>query len=238
MKIGVLMIGSLYWDPQREAWRRARLVDTDPLHVSAPIRYGRLSRTQTYTMVFSAGMKKERFGQAIARPFRQWATTVDELLEEATHLWAAESNRERTERISASWGCVALLPNPRRELPQGVLAGWKAYVTRKCRYPRLEHAEGEPAAVSESGILKISWPRLADGTDLDFDALLGTATDPKIENGEYPTDRVIAKAWTTPQGKRHISYFDNNVSRGITTEQDGEIKRWLERFRMTQEKTS
>ena len=65
-------------------------------------------------------------------------------------------------------------------------------------------------------------------SELEFDALLGTATNPTIENGKYPSERAIAKAWSTPEGKRHISYFDNNVSSGITTWQDREIKRWLD----------
>ena len=86
--------------------------------------------------------------------------------------------------------------------------------------------------MSECGILKIPWPQLVDGTELELDALFGTATAPHIENGEYPSERAIAKAWTTPQGKRHISYFENNLSSAITTGQDGEIKHWLDRFGM------
>ena len=59
------------------------------------------------------------------------------------------------------------------------------------------------------------------------DALLGTATAPHIDKGEYPSERAIAKAWTTLKGKGHVSYFNNNLSCGITTRQEGEIKRWL-----------
>ena len=58
IRIGVLIIGSLYWDEKehRETWRRDRLVDLgDATRVHVPIRYGRLSRKRgcTYTMVFS-----------------------------------------------------------------------------------------------------------------------------------------------------------------------------------------
>lgn len=238
MKISILMIGSLYWDEatEREEWRHARLDGTNPLHVRAPIRYGRRSssRGHSYTMVFSAGMEKERFGQAIVLPCKHPATTVDDLLEEAKHLWAAESNGERTARIYKSWGCVALLPNLKRKLPEGLVAGWKSYVSGKRDYPQLKSAKAERKAVSASGILKICWPQLPDGTDLKFDALLATATNPTIKNDCYPSARAIAKAWTTGQGNRYISYFDNNVSSGITTWQDQEIKCWLDQLGHTQ----
>lgn len=230
MKIGVLMIGSLYWDSARKEWRDDRLVDTNPKRVRVPIRYGRRSskRGCTYTMVFSAGLERDKFGQAIVLPCRQRASTIEKLLEEATCLWAAESKLKRMERICRSWGCVALLPNPKQELAEGLIAEWKSHVSGVSGYPRLKPAKGEPEAVSKSGILNISWPQLLDGAELEFDALLGTATDPQIDNGEYPSDRAIAEAWKTPQGKRHISYFDNNVTSGIATWQDRDIKRWLD----------
>jgi len=236
MNIGILMIGSLYWDCARKKWRDDRLVESNPKRVRVPIRYGRRSskRGGTYTMVFSAGLERDKFGQAIVLPCRQRSSTIEQLLEEATHLWAAERKRKRTECISACWGCMALLPNPSRELPRGVLAGWKAHVTRECRYPQLKHAKGEPAAVSKTGILNIPWPQLLDGTELKFDALLGTATNPTINNGDYPSVQVIASAWAELQEETYIEYFDNNVSNRIKTWQDREIKHWIDQLRRTQ----
>lgn len=231
MKIGVLMIGSLYWceATEREDWRRTRLDANNPLHVSAPIRYGRCSssRGYTYTMVFSAGLEKEKFGQAIVLPCRQSAPTVDDLLEEARHLWAAERKRVRPEGICARWGCVALLPNLKRDLPEDLVAGWKSYVSGKSDYPQLKSAKGEPKAVSESGILNISWPQPLDDTELEYDALLGTATCPTIKDDDYPSAQTIATAWTKAKGKTHVNYFCKNVISGITTWQDQEIKRYL-----------
>jgi hypothetical protein len=55
LSIGVLTIGSLYWDERRKAWRDSRLNLGDSWNVPMRIRYGRLStgRDNSYTMVFS-----------------------------------------------------------------------------------------------------------------------------------------------------------------------------------------
>jgi hypothetical protein len=53
---GILIIGSLLWDEDRQQWRDERLDLSRSELVSAPIRYGRKSgrrRGRTYTMVFS-----------------------------------------------------------------------------------------------------------------------------------------------------------------------------------------
>ena len=73
MRMGVLMIGSLYWSchPVREQWRSERLVKDAIVRVKAPIRYGRRSTLpRSYTMVFSEGLDHAQFGNAIVLPFR------------------------------------------------------------------------------------------------------------------------------------------------------------------------
>lgn len=64
--LGVLMIGSLYWDCSsiRKKWRRTRLDMDREQHVCVPIRYGRCSQSRgmSYTMVFSAGLSKSKCG--------------------------------------------------------------------------------------------------------------------------------------------------------------------------------
>ena len=151
------MVGSLFWAPARKDWRSARLVERAAVRVKAPIRYGRRSslRGNTYTMVFSAGLDESRFGQAIVVPCRKRATEIEHVIDEARYLWAAESNSKRLKGISADWGCVALRPNPHRELPDGVLRGWKDYVFGISGYGQLSRAGGEPEAVDSGGILKI-----------------------------------------------------------------------------------
>lgn len=57
MRLGILIIGSLYWDPSRVRcrWRQSRLSCTEERRVMVPIRYGKKSkkRGDTYTMVFA-----------------------------------------------------------------------------------------------------------------------------------------------------------------------------------------
>ena len=220
MKIGVLTIGSLYWDPNpvREQWRRERLVQNVQQRVKVPIHYGRQSDSRgcSYTMVFSTDLDKEKFGRAIVMPCRTRATGIEDIIGEAKHLWAAESFDKEPGSISASWGCVALLRNPANRIPQGIHDGWIKHVSNEERYGNV--------AVDECGFLKISWPDPADGPDLDFDLLLATSTKPTIKKGEYPSSADIAGAWTTAKGKEHIDYFLKITAHGITTSQDEDIE--------------
>ncbi|MDD9999372.1 MAG: hypothetical protein OXQ89_16665 [Rhodospirillaceae bacterium] len=226
MKVGVLMIGSLYWSchPVREKWRKERLVKDGQVRVKAPIRYGRFSTVpRSYTMVFSAGLDTAQFGNAIVLPFRKKITRIDQLVREARHLWGAERKRKPSETVSSGWGCIGLLPNSRGRISAKIVADWKERVAGEESYPVLKSEDGEEPAVDASGILRIRWPKTTGGSELDFDALLATATDPCIEDGQYATVRQIANAWMKPPGKDHVSYFVNNRANGITTAQDDEI---------------
>src|ERR1041384_5385934 len=116
LSIGVLIIGSLRWDKDREKWRNARLNCAGESLVAAPIRDGRRSegRGNTYMMVFSKGCNP---GVADAVPCVNPVRSGQDLVAEADQLWAAEQNApEPNGRISASWGCVVLLCNPTSDI--------------------------------------------------------------------------------------------------------------------------
>ena len=226
MKIGVLIIGSLYWDElqHRTDWRRKRLDCDCRQRVRVPIRYGRRSsgRGDSYTMVFSPGLREEQFGTAITIPFKS-----DNLLEEAEHLWAAEDRfgRGLNGCVSARWGRVALLEHPEAPLTPDIRERWATRVKLERRNLKLADGHYEAAAVDKCGFLNICWPRTEKGSLLEMDALLATATCPTFNAfGDYPSPPEIAEAWDTVRGRKETKYFWRNRAHRITTFQDDEIK--------------
>ncbi|MYD70684.1 MAG: hypothetical protein F4W89_08070 [Acidobacteria bacterium] len=235
--IGILIIGSLYWEDteRRNNWRRDRLVHLDEReYVRAPIRYGRLSRSRgcTYTMVFSKQLdtpnKPQNYGRAIVVPCKAPVNRVDDLINEAQHLWRAEGGKKG--RISAKWGCVALLQNQADPLPDDLRTGWTTHVQEQQLYGALNSARGEASVVDEGGLLTISWPGTDNDSDLGVDGLLVTATDPTLIRGDYPSAVEIAQAWNAHEGedyRRYVRYFRQNTDCGIRTSQDTDIAKRL-----------
>ncbi len=231
-RIGVLIIGSLRWDdkPHRQEWRRDRLRMDNRQYVKVPIRYGRYSETRKgYTMVFSPGLGRAQFGQAIVVPCARDMTTGEDLVQEAARLWTAETSdgKNLCNRISAAcgWGCVALLENPNGSVPDDPRECWAKRVSEESpRYgEKIISAYGEELVVNRRGFLKIPWPTPADSPGLNFDALLATATRPTLRKGCYPSPEDVACVNRTGKGRR---YFRKNRKHGIETFQDAAIKDW------------
>lgn len=225
--IGILIIGSLYWDPAsgRPRWRRRRLQMDRDWVVRAPIRYRRLSekgkRKNTYTMVFDPP-RDDQMGQArVVQCQRPVATSAD-LIAEAEWLWAAEENKvpclsnSPQHRISAGWGCVVLLCNPQVQISAELTDGWAQRVAS-------EGAATNKHLVSPSGLLQISWPDLVGGGPVPLDVLLATSTNPKPRD-QYPDAVQVAKAWIAA---KDASYFWENRMHGIHTFQDQAIEQLL-----------
>lgn len=238
LKLGILIIGSLYWStvPYRALWRKERLRVNDVIPVFAPIRYGRLSRSRTYTMVFAPGCP---LGTAKVVPCAKEATSFSDVFEEAKELWIAEcsAGTEQTDRacISASWGCVAMLPNPTSQMPGRISNEWAERVSRertKNGYPTYSEngflIDGQ-SAMNERGVLQIPWPTRTD-TSMSLsgiDLLLATATRPKFasEAAEFPNENTIASAWRAYE--KEAKYFRSNRADGIYTFQDAGIEKLL-----------
>jgi hypothetical protein len=224
LSVGILIIGSLFWDPDREPWRRSRLFMEQAMTVQAPIRYGRLSEGRGhYTMVFS---RLCDLGHAKVVPCR---ATAEDIIDEAEHLWAAERNRPLIRRISANWGRVALLPHPDRDIPKTILRAWAARVAQEPTYTDVPQATGEGPLLSRSGILQIGWPRLVDPDEpAPLDLLLATANHPTLvgQPPEYADPARIALLWRGSAGGR-VGYFVNNRQNGIVTFEDDAISSLL-----------
>ncbi len=234
VSLGMLIVGSLYWDdqPHRSQWRHERLDLEAPRGVLAPIRYGRRSskRGNSYTMVFSETLARDevKLGTAIFVPCKRLVRTVEDLVAEAEILWTAESNSGASNgRISADWGCVGLAVNPAHPIPDDLRRGWRTRVSLEQCFGELDRAEDEKAIVEGSGVLNIPWPKCTDGSHLEVNALLATATNPTLVDGRYPSTQEIADAWNTDAGSNYVQYFWKNREHDITTFQDDKIESYL-----------
>ena len=178
-------------------------------------------------MVFSTSLSADHYGRAIVVPYCQRVRSAADVVDEAVRLWTAETSDGKNEqcRVSAEsgWGCVALLPNPQRPLPADLRARWMERVSGESGYgKKLETANNEDVVVDQSGFLKIPWPEAEDGSGLDVDVLLATATAPTLDNGCYPTVHRIADAWNNCD--ESADYFYKNRDHGIRTFQDAHIR--------------
>jgi hypothetical protein len=232
LNAGILIIGSLLWDLERgrPAWRDERLEIASAQTVTAPIRYGRLSdkrRGYTYTMVFS---RLAETGRAKVVRCRHSVSTADDLIAEAEALWKAEQSDAAPGRIGDYWGCVALLCNPDRKVPEDLRKRWAERVGLEPDYGNVTQTEDEGRLIDENGLLLIDWPICLDtGQLVQHDLLLVTANDPRINaaSPNYPTVERIASAWNAA-AIRHAEYFWKNVENGIRTFQDDEIRALLD----------
>lgn len=89
MRLGILIAGSLYWrtEAYRVEWRSKHLNADASVAVNIPIRYGRLSSSQTYTMVYAPGCPE---GLGKIMPCARLVSTAAEVIREAKALWVAE----------------------------------------------------------------------------------------------------------------------------------------------------
>ena len=233
-KLGILIAGSLSWsdEPYRREWRNKCLNLDRVTPVKAPIRYGRRSRSGTYTMVFAPGCP---LGQAKAVECRSPISSMADVIKHAEALWVAECPAEREpaagERHSAAWGCVALLVNPKSSLPPDFLEQWAERVSQERdrrrgspTYDSRRYEVGGMSAIGDNGGLQIPWPDRADDSQpLDsVDLLLATATQPTPDanTGNFPAVEAIAQAWNNMNEAR---YFRSNREHGFHTFQDAEI---------------
>ncbi len=226
LKIGILIIGSLFWDDGqddiRKNWREDRLFVKEAMDVAAPIRYGRKSssRGDTYTMVLSM---KAQLGRAKLVPCARAINDSNDLLNEAVHLWRAESQRMSDSAVSETWGCAALKIRDGVVCPDEIKAKWAQVAQDKAKHFNIRHAHDELPLLDNSGILQMAWPTKADGKPvLEVDALLVSTNQPTLTaRNEYADPYDIARAWL--RCPEHDHYFYKNKEHGIKTFEDDTI---------------
>lgn len=239
MRIGVLVLGSLYWEDasNRRSWRERRLSLEQCVQVRAPVRYWRKSesRGHSFTMVLTreAGGK----GTALLIPCVRKVQTLNDVAKEATALWQAEAPQWRRLPLGgrAGWGTVGLLANPGSEDACHLEAEWRCWAADSSNLQPV--GRGIPV---EQGVLQIAWPeRDVDGERTGVDLLLATANRPEATP---PEPHVIADAWirnsrrtdTDCESVIHSErYFFHNVSASIRTPDDEAIWRRMATRRAT-----
>jgi hypothetical protein len=134
--------------------------------------------------------------------------SIDDLLEEARELWAAEACWSTPGRLGSDWGCCGVLF---REESNPLADAWARSFRRDAPRPI--------PPVEEGGALRIPWPVGSDGGRVEVDLILAAVTEPEPE---VPTPEMIATAWAR-QAEGHEGYFFQNVRCGVRTHQDREI---------------
>lgn len=226
LKGGVLIIGSLFWqdhkeqegDNLRKKWREENLSIADSSNVIVPIRYGRFSKENVYTMVFDYKLPKNHFGIAKAVPFKETIMSLDQITQVTNGLSLIEGGKtdafikgnKKPWCICTLWINPSLSDSLRNDLTnywheklQENSVGYKSFAERPSLF-----------SCNERGLLDISWQE--ELNNLDF--LIATSTLPKLRDG--------VKELTVPEIANHIdnrAYFYENRKVGITTFQDEEI---------------
>jgi hypothetical protein len=183
-------------------------------------------------MVFS-NLPEDNFGQALVVQCKRAVRSTSDLITEAEWLWSAEESTDEKDKVphlrvcppehrispkKASWGCVALLRNPRSELLAGLLDDWAKRVAKEPHYNA-----NALRLVDDKGMLQIPWPKLSsDGNPVPIDLLLATSND---REATCPTVQEIA---TSRNQHPEVDYFQKNRKSGIETFQDQAIEELLD----------
>jgi len=239
---GVLLIGSLYWesDEIRENWRSERLDITNARRISLPIRYGRISRRRyrTYSMVYSSTLPHAKWGTGYLVPFRHNSfNEVSEIRNETDQMIRVErkftsADWEAIKRYSPyynwDWGAIGLVLNENVHGSvddgdaQQLLRHWKESYSPDYT-PENYSLYWEQPMLSPGGVLSLQLPGMSE-----YDFLLTTVVQPNTgkEKQRYPEAREIAEVMYRTNC---YTYFLQSIRTGISTFQDREILRYLQR---------
>lgn len=242
LKGGVIIIGSLLWqddlnenDKVRCNWRNTSLNVGEKILARLPIRYGRYSNGNIYTMVFSTNCEKtKRLGTGYIVPFkRNPIEHLDVLIGEARMMAKAEGMKSKfvggTNPIWASMGILINKKKVDQKIYEQILARWtKEYKTDGGGKDSSEYRVGkEKLSISKKGELQIHWPNFFDKGEEsrieEIDFLIAASTKPKYQqqdNTKYPSSNEIATSVRNDLTRR---YFMNNFQHRITTFQDNSV---------------
>lgn len=237
IKGGVLIIGSLLWqdhlengdrDNVRKLWRDRHLLLNHKIMVKVPIRYGRLSKSDIYTMVFSNSCAKNKNGTGYFIPFKQTITTFSDLVSEAKEVSVAEGMKgeflSKETGTNNVWCVLGILTNPKtisKEQEKILQNNWSEIINSQGGFDLKDFKQrGENSCLDKRGKLNINWPTPLDKRNAkilnSYDFIIATGTKPT----KYPNvNELIEKV----KSDKTRNYFIENYNSGITTFQDIEV---------------
>jgi hypothetical protein len=235
LRVGILIIGSLFWDLtklDRGRWQNERLDMAAKQRVNAQIRYGRWSAggEGQYTMTLS---RTAGPGIAYAVPCKKVVSTLADLEAEVRALAVAEGlvDYYGAPRWKTFGAVGVAFRDAGDELVPRLVEQWgqsfgfrrNLQTTLWETFKRLE----EFPPLSHDGLLTIEWPTGVDsGEPISFDLLLAVATEPTPIGRRYASPNEIAESLVNRAGG--AEYFRQNVLNGIRTQDDQAIWSALE----------
>ena len=237
VKGGVLIIGSLLWqdhldnkkeDNIRKLWRDRHLLISHKIIVRAPIRYGRLSNSDIYTMTFSNSVAKNKMGTGFFIPFQQTPiVTFNDLINQSKEVSVAEGMKGQFIKKTTTgeiWCVLGILINPKTvnaDKAKEIYNEWKRIIESEGGFnPKDFKQEREKSCIDSGGKLNFDWPTAFDKRNEDilnsYDFIIATGTKPT----KYPN---VDELKTKVQADKTRYYFIENYKAGITTFQDIEV---------------
>jgi len=234
IKGGALIIGSLLWqdhlvnkkkDNIRKLWRDKHLIVAHKIMVKAPIRYGRLSNEDIYTMTFSNSVAKNKMGTGYFIPFQKTPiATLNDLINQSKEVSVAEGMKGQFIKKTSTgeiWCILGILINPKNvdtEKAKAIYGAWEKIISAEGGFNPMDFKQGkEKPCLKTNGKLNFEWPNAFDKRNEDilnsYDFIIATGTKPT----NYPnSDELKAKVQTD----KTRYYFIENYKSGITTFQD------------------
>jgi len=242
LKGGVIIIGSLLWqddlntnDKVRYNWRNTSLNLNEKILARLPIRYGRYSNGDIYTMVFSTGCEKtKKLGTGYVVPFKNNPIEhLDVLICEARIVAKAEGMECKfVGGANPIWAAMGILINKKKvdqKTYEQIISRWaKEFEIDGGGKDTSEYRVGkEKLSINKNGELQIHWPtsvnRGEESRIKEIDFLIAASTKPKYQqkgNTKYPSSTQIATSVRNDLTRR---YFMNNFHYRITTFQDNSV---------------
>lgn len=237
IKGGVLIIGSLLWqahldnkkqDNIRKLWRDRHLLVSHKIMVKVPIRYGRLSNSNIYTITFSNSVAKNKMGTGFFVPFQQTPiATFNDLINQSKEVSVAEGMKGQFIKKTISgeiWCVLGILINPKtvdNDKVKAIYKEWKKVLDNEGGFDSKDFKQGrEKPCFDPNGKLNFNWPKAFDKRNENilnsYDFIIATGTKPT----KYPN---VDELKTKVQADNTRYYFIENYKSGITTFQDFEV---------------